>query len=436
MAGNVTESREHRVLRLPYVVNTQGTGDVPNFRTVGTFTPDFLTKETTTSYRSRGRDDDVDSWSTVTQNGFQLASKYDRGHPFVTEKKSIGLTHKEWFLKASQPSYAWYRGPLVPMLPGNQADRFMTLPSWDSKLMGARAIRATIPTSPHANLAQFLGELHEGLPSLIGASLLKQRASVARSAGSEFLNVEFGWIPLLSDLRSFIGALSKASKVFQDGARNSGGVIRRRHSFESQVSTFDPQIVYQAGLVRVFTGGRPSGNGYSGWTNVNSDYLGPITSNRLVTQKFWFAGAYSYYLDPGKTLLGRLNRYEQLSNQLLGTRLTPSVLWELAPWSWLVDWVFDIGTAVSNASALANDSLVLRYGYLMRHTVAQDIYTSPMSVFRDGGDGVFGISFRTERKERVRATPYGFGLDPSSFTARQWAILGALGLSRGTNRLP
>jgi len=38
-------------------------------------------------------------------------------------------------------------------------------------------------------------------------------------------------------------------------------------------------------------------------------------------------------------------------------------------------------------------------------------------------------------KKRVKATPYGFGLDTDAFTPRQWAILGSLGISRGSRLL-
>jgi hypothetical protein len=39
-------------------------------------------------------------------------------------------------------------------------------------------------------------------------------------------------------------------------------------------------------------------------------------------------------------------------------------------------------------------------------------------------------TFRTIAKKRIRATPFGFGLNESTFSGRQLAIIGALGLSR------
>jgi len=44
-------------------------------------------------------------------------------------------------------------------------------------------------------------------------------------------------------------------------------------------------------------------------------------------------------------------------------------------------------------------------------------------------------SYYSEKKERIRASPYGFGRTPGSFSDRQWSILTALGMSNGGNKL-
>ena len=37
---------------------------------------------------------------------------------------------------------------------------------------------------------------------------------------------------------------------------------------------------------------------------------------------------------------------------------------------------------------------------------------------------------QVERKQRSVGSPFGFGLSPGDFSARQWSILAALGLTR------
>jgi hypothetical protein len=92
--------------------------------------------------------------------------------------------------------------------------------------------------------------------------------------------------------------------------------------------------------------------------------------------------------------------------------------------------VFNIGSNIANYSAFQQDGLVMRYGYVMRHVRATRILTSQGTVFKSGPSTPVVTTYQVVRKDRVQATPYGFGLNPSGFTAKQWAILGALGLSR------
>lgn len=123
-------------------------------------------------------------------------------------------------------------------------------------------------------------------------------------------------------------------------------------------------------------------------------------------------------------------------NHLLGTRLDAETLWNLAPWSWLSDWKANIGDNIANASKLSEDGLVLRYGYLMSETIS-DHTLSLHGPIPDGvgSCGPISLTFSTVRKQRVRATPYGFGLDPNGFNVRQWSILGALGITKAPGKL-
>jgi len=136
------------------------------------------------------------------------------------------------------------------------------------------------------------------------------------------------------------------------------------------------------------------------------------------------------------SLLGKLKEYEFLANQLLGSRITPAVLWELAPWSWLVDWIAEIQNAVTTASLLQSDNLVMRYGYLMRTTVLKRTYTvKGIDFWSYPNNTTYSASINMIKKERVKGTPFGFGVDLSSLSGQQWAILGALSLTRAPNIL-
>jgi hypothetical protein len=120
------------------------------------------------------------------------------------------------------------------------------------------------------------------------------------------------------------------------------------------------------------------------------------------------------------------------AKKLLGLSLTPDTVWNLTPWSWMVDWVSNAGDVVSNISDALFDGLVLRYGYMMEHTLTSDEYffVGPTGFQPTNGPRPSSITLHHEVKKRVKATPYGFGLTWTSFTTRQLAILAALGITR------
>lgn len=181
----------------------------------------------------------------------------------------------------------------------------------------------------------------------------------------------------------------------------------------------------------------PSAN--TAWKSafVGDNVSGVLTEETETIRKVWFSGAYTYTVGDKDIFLGRFGEYEQKANLLLGSRITPETVWNIAPWSWLADWHGNIGDNIANATALATDGLVIRYGYLMVHSIVRHTYTltGPRERNNPGSRVGYSIEFVTETKERVRASPFGFGSDPASFTSRQWAILASLGMTRGDKAL-
>lgn len=120
----------------------------------------------------------------------------------------------------------------------------------------------------------------------------------------------------------------------------------------------------------------------------------------------------------------------QRTAKVLGLELTPETLWNLAPWSWAVDWVSNAGDVVSNISDWANDGLVLKYGYMMEETSVTDVYTFDGPSGLPGNHQPYPVTLQRTVKKRIRATPFGFGLNWSGFSPRQLAILAALGITK------
>jgi len=126
-----------------------------------------------------------------------------------------------------------------------------------------------------------------------------------------------------------------------------------------------------------------------------------------------------------------MSGHAETAKKLLGFDITPEVLWELVPWSWAVDWFTNVGDLIKNVSAFSTDGLVMRYGYIMEHSIARDTYIhiGPTG-FRSQSVFCEPYTFVCETKLRRRATPFGFGLNLEALTGRQKSIIAALGLTR------
>lgn len=379
--------------------------------------------QSTTSFRSGGRwDESIPTYDSLASEdrGF---NSYDTGHPFTTTRTEYRFSHPDFDLRNSTGTIR-YRGPLIPdsrNQQGGGVDYLSIAVPTDLNDFGRKAIKLTVPTSPVAGLAAFAGELRERLPSVVGLNLMRNRAGTFRELGGEYLNVQFGWKPFVKDLQKILDAVIKSDKIISQYARDSGRMVRRRFDFPVTQSTemFPPTQCLPRNI--------PNS---TAWNPLFANVIGSLTELQETERSIWFSGAYTYYLSEPSGWSGRLHRYEQLANKVLGTRLTPDVLWQLAPWSWLADWLADIGVSVANATSFSSDRLVIRYGYLMCRTRTRRVTTVRSVQPLVGSCGNLVAEFQNIRKERIKATPYGFGLNTEAFTPSQWAILAALGMTK------
>lgn len=299
-------------------------------------------------------------------------------------------------------------------------------PAAELDAIGASCIARCIPTNPLAGMGQFVGELRD-LPKIPAIHSWKDKAAgfrnLAKNGSSEYLNIQFGWIPFISDLQKFGKTVAHQSKRIQEFDNGVGKPVHRRQSGPTTSST-----VITPGTTNSFGWPAPIGN------LVGS--AGKSTLTVTTTRNRWFSGAFTYYLPPPGSLgVDKLRRFEQLGNRLYGARLTPDLLWKLAPWSWAVDWVTNIGDVIHNYSAFQNDGLVMKYGYVMETTTRKTITSVQNITYIDGSTASPRDTLIAETKVRRGATPYGFGLSPIGFSAKQWTIIAALGISRAPRSL-
>lgn len=429
MAGYVTQTR------IPYSLNAEMWTSTSNGQEFpqATTAQHLPYTQTTTSFRSKSDTDfssDLRNDAKLFRNGFESNPKWDRGHAFSTKRTFSALSHRHHYLWSSNGRLM--HGAVVPQMsygllgfydPGPISDN-------DIKFYGTKAIAQVTPTTPVSSVSTLLGELmFEFLPESVSAlARMAERARFFRSLGDTYLLAQFGWAPFLREITSIMHTVVNASRIVNQYYRDSGQPVRRRYHFNPLTSIVQgPQgngnakILSAAALNRWYPS---SGNG-------------PVDVQDSITTKLSFSGEFMYHANVGSSNLDWIINLEKQANLLLGTRVTPEVLWNIAPWSWLVDWKLNIGDFLSNATRFSEDSLVLRYGYLMRHTVAiRKASFNPGLTWNGKASPTFSQSNFVVKKERVKATPYGFGIDPATFSNSQWLILAALGLSKGNNKLP
>jgi hypothetical protein len=363
----------------------------------------------------------------------------DEGGEFFTQKKYVD---GEMF-NVSASAYddvnkrtIKYNGPIVPLSPPWTNYFPPAMNSSDAELIkiGTDAIARSKPTNSVANLAVALAELlREGVPRAAIQSWEKRIDSRRRArndksfgadASDDFLNIQFGWKPLLGEISDVATGVLKSDALLRQYERDAGRVVRRRWSFPEtktveweHTPTNNSRPYYSPGHFR-----------------LNSPTVeGGLYKTRTFSQRRWFSAAYSYHLPPYWEELGDV---AQKAKHLLGVELTPEVIWNLVPWSWTIDWFSSLGSVISNLEDMADQSLVMRYGYLMEHTIVKDTYTRVYNTPPLNGmvPPVFShsITFVTETKLRKKANPYGFGVSWDSLSNLQKAILAAIGITRSS----
>jgi len=361
-----------------------------------------------------------------------FSSNYDIGGPFLSARVEydfpIYTNHMQW----SAFGQTWtYDGPVIanPVIywgsdltnTGWKNDAMSAVDSLDLRIaLGSTAISRCAPAAPEASLGTTLVELkREGLPSLLPISRnMRGDVEFFRSLGSNYLNVEFGWKPFLADIRAAARSIQNQDQIVRKLQENSGKRMRRQYRF--------PDVV-ESSLY--------SQDGQPPWPSLNAYALSQAgrSITRKMSKKTWFSGEFIYHYpsvdDPAPEQLLAWSRH------VLGVDLTPETLWNITPWTWLFDWFANVGDFLSNISAMTSDDLALRYGYLMQEVVEEYKHEHFGVNAQDGSlpPYLYG-TFRRKVKSRIRATPYGFGLNWDGFSARQMAILAALGVTRG--RLP
>jgi hypothetical protein len=288
------------------------------------------------------------------------------------------------------------------------------------------------PSKPYISVPNFLYEMKD-LPGMIRdmGRLNIQLQNLARAkksgnvspelmaghAAGHYLGAQFGWAPLISDLKKLLDFQKQVDRRINDLDRlfnKNGGLHRtvgkpnpkkgKPGGFVVTSQEFNPQYVTES----VFFG-----------------VAGNIVCNfhKTTVTKRWGSVRWTAVSLPS-------NRYTNKELQSLATRLVfganlnPEAIWDAIPWSWLIDWFTNVGTflgAYTNVIPVhASTPLVMTH----KRTVGTYTRVDNVSIISGGGGTTV-----LESKARNLATATLSASVPF-LSARQLSILSALALQQ------
>ncbi|UJQ85697.1 MAG: putative maturation protein [Hampduvirus faecihabitans] len=247
---------------------------------------------------------------SVTESCDDIIGDYGQDHAFLHEKSDV----VPFTMNGSGNNYEctnWHQQVASPPHQGS--------PTSASSLATMAAAR-TNPSRPHILLPTAVFELRDvpRLLKLAGGSLLR------KGAGAN-LSYEFGWKPLLNDIKSLLDFDTAYTKRREEIEKlmSNGGLKRRVRLGGSSVSTTGTK-----GLV------------------LSSPYALRVegTPTTTTTREYWATLRWM----PNPTFTGQTDakRNAALRRTLLGldpSQITQNV-WNALPWTWLLDWTGNVGS--------------------------------------------------------------------------------------------
>jgi hypothetical protein len=175
------------------------------------------------------------------------------------------------------------------------------------------AFYALKPDMTELSIPNFLLELDD-LPRMF--QLWKSNLSLMRNLANARLNWSFGWKPFVGDLEAIRSVLRSVLQKTIEWNKKAGTLLRKSHAFAPLDAVKTGSFTYSAGAYSV------------SWTAHR-------TARVHAYQRF-------------KTLrIPELRDAERVIRSLLdslGFELNPRIIWDAIPFSFVLDWFFDVGS--------------------------------------------------------------------------------------------
>lgn len=264
----------------------------------------------------------------------------------------------------------------------------------------------TNPSRPYVDPGMLIQDLVD-LPKMVRdiGDFIKRghKNPSSRMVASGFLGWTFGWLPLFRDLQkllNFQSAVEKRKKVLR--SLRSGG----QHS---TYTAFDGTYKY------------PSYNGYFVTTYGTSPYG---TFQWEAKAKKW--GSVTYRLTADSPPLDESGIDAVAQSLVFGMNLSMETLWDLMPWTWLIDWFANVGDILgANRNVLRTQATnICVMEQIQAWCISLTLIGTPGTVTVDQSNGI------VTKSRRIGFTGPSLVLQIPFLDGTQWSILSALAVQR------
>lgn len=271
--------------------------------------------------------------------------------------------------------------------------------------------------------SSFIGRTYDGIArDYLDKNRRKAQIHIMKPKGlaDKFLNLQFGWIPFLKDLKDFDDVIQNSHIYISNLTRRNDKWTRRRVTLKDDVTTVKLNF----------------GTGVNLSPGLTNDYFVTTPTWELVEEthtKITGIGCFKFYRPEFDENMPSFNSGWNGAMRHLavaGFRINPSNLWKATPWGWAADWMLGVDKYIDRLTDLYFDGHATKYCYAMQHVQKVRKFRQVLP-FISGGTVVLEFVRLVQTKQRdVAASPFGYSLSWNSLTPRQLAIAAALGISR------
>jgi hypothetical protein len=189
-------------------------------------------------------------------------------------------------------------------------------PDWSH--LKAKALANMNPFKAQTDIPLFLFELREFPRMLWDLGRVLQKQVRPSDIPGGYLAYQFGWKPLVSDLKSMLDFTAQVEK-----RQNYWRSIIRGEKVKRVIvnDSFDSEWTYTAA------------------TTMYGNVVGTV--RRTTSEESWYSARLKFLEsipDPSDT--------KEVFRIVYGLRLNPSTIWNAVPWSWMIDYFTNIGDII------------------------------------------------------------------------------------------